>query len=557
MFPSLQPSARLARFHLPLACLVACLQRTPVLRVAATFAERTFASSAGAVLRTLAIPAASLGAVDSLAGATTLVTNKPSPLALTAGTAMAPVAFGVNGPGVGQPGSWVVEGTVPPGLGFSGLTASGTVNVANLVLTGTPAVPGSYTVTLQGWEDKNRRGKSSPVYPYLIVVAAAVAPDVAPVITAPPAGLTVAAGAAATLTVSATGTPAPTYQWHKDGTALAGATAPTFALAAARAADAGLYTVVVANSAGTVSSCPATLVVSVPPPTVPPAPPAPPAAEPGRLVNLSVLTRAGPGADLLTMGAAIGGARTAGNLPLVIRAVGPSLSAFGVAGPLSDPLMTVNAQGVATPIASNDNWDSSAPTRTAFAAVGAFALPDASLDCAYVPPSPGLRAGAYTVQVGATGSGSGLVIAEIYDAAGSSRNASTPRLVNLSTLARIGDAATLAVGFVVGGNGPCTVVVRAVGPTLAAAFGLGGAMADPVLVLFSNDSGREIAGNDDWGGSAGLAAAMGTVGAFPLGDAASRDAALVVTLPPGAYSARVSGQAGLGGLALVEVYEQR
>jgi hypothetical protein len=279
---------------------------------------------------------------------------------------------------------------------------------------------------------------------------------------------------------------------------------------------------------------------------------------PGRLVNLSILTNAGAGAKVLTMGAFIGGTPAAGSMPLVIRAVGPTLgTAFSIAGVLADPVMTVNAQGVPTPIAVNDNWGGTAASRAAFAAVGAFALPDASLDCAYVPPPPGLAQGGYTVQVAGAGNSSGLVIAEIYDASGESRTAATPRLINLSTLAQIDPGATLAVGFVIGGTTPCTVLVRAVGPTLGTAFGISGVMVDPGLVLFSNDTGLQLDLNDDWGGNAVLSNTMSSVGAFALADPASRDAVLVRTLPPGAYSARVAGKSGAGGTAIVEVYEVR
>jgi hypothetical protein len=236
--------------------------------------------------------------------------------------------------------------------------------------------------------------------------------------------------------------------------------------------------------------------------------------------------------------------------------VGPTLgTAFGITGVLSDPVMTVNAQGAPAPIAVNDNWGGTAASRAAFAAVGAFALPDTSLDCAYVPPSPGLAPGGYTVQVAGTGNASGLVIAEIYDASGNTRTAGMPRLINLSTLAQIDAGGTLAVGFVIGGTAPCTVLVRAVGPTLGTAFGIGGVMADPGLLLFSNDTGQQLFANDDWGGGASLANSMSSVGAFALADPASRDAVLVATLPPGAYSARVSGKNGTGGTAIVEVYE--
>ncbi len=630
---------RITRFNLPLALLLGLLQRTPALRLAAGAFERCASSPLTAVLRASFFGVAAFGPVHALVGATTLVTNKPSPLAVTAGVPMTAVAYGINGPGVGQPGSWVVGGSIPPGLNFSGLTAAGTVNIANLVLSGTPSAAGSYAVTLQGWENRNRGGKGSPIYSYVIDVSGG-STATAPSFTTQPASQTVSAGASVTFTAAATGTPAPAFQWLKGGSAIAGATNPSYTLASAQLADAGSYAVVATNSAGNLTSVAAQLTVNpVVVATAPnfstqpggqsvavgasvtftaaatgtPAPafqwlkggsaiagatnpsyslasaqladagsyavvatnsagsitsmaaqltvnivPVDPTAVPGRLVNLSILTNAGAGAKVLTMGAVIGGTTAAASMPLVIRAVGPTLgTAFGIAGVLADPVMTVNAQGVPTPIAVNDNWGGTDASRAAFAAVGAFALPDASLDCAYVPPPPGLAQGGYTVQVAGAGNSSGLVIAEIYDASGQSRTAATPRLINLSTLAQIDPGATLAVGFVIGGTTPCTVLVRAVGPTLGTAFGISGVMVDPGLVLFSNDTGLQLDLNDDWGGNAVLSNTMSSVGAFALADPASRDAVLVRTLPPGAYSARVAGKSGAGGTAIVEVYEVR
>ena len=92
-------------------------------------------------------------------------------------------------------------------------------------------------------------------------------------------------------------------------------------------------------------------------------------------------------------------------------------------------------------------------------------------------------------------------------------------------------------------------LVRAVGPGLAA-FGVGGAMVDPSLALYSGQT--KIAENDNWGGDAQVAAAFTQVGAFGL-PSASKDAVLLLTLQPGAYTAQVAGTGA--GLALVEVYE--
>ncbi len=95
------------------------------------------------------------------------------------------------------------------------------------------------------------------------------------------------------------------------------------------------------------------------------------------------------------------------------------------------------------------------------------------------------------------------------------------------------------------------MLIRAVGPTLGA-FGVSGALADPKLELYAGTA--LIQSNDNWAGTAALGSAFSAVGAFSL-DPASKDSALLVTLPPGSYTAQVSGVNGATGVALVEVYE--
>ena len=130
--------------------------------------------------------------------------------------------------------------------------------------------------------------------------------------------------------------------------------------------------------------------------------------------------------------------------------------------------------------------------------------------------------------------------------------AATPRLINVSVNKPIDAGSTLTAGFVIGGDTARTVLVRAIGPGLAA-FGVGGTIGDPRLTLY-NSASAVIAENDNWGGDAQLTAAGGNVGAFGIADAGSKDAMLLVTLAPGNYTAQVSGATG-GGTALVEIYE--
>lgn len=127
------------------------------------------------------------------------------------------------------------------------------------------------------------------------------------------------------------------------------------------------------------------------------------------------------------------------------------------------------------------------------------------------------------------------------------------RMANISTRGLVQDATPLTAGFVVTGPAPRTYLIRAVGPTLSQ-FGVSAFLPNPSLRVMLE--GSVVAQNDDWGvgqfsNAALLTSASTTLGAFQL-IAGSRDAAVLVTLPPGAYTVQVSGGSGE---ALVEVYE--
>jgi hypothetical protein len=322
-----------------------------------------------------------------------------------------------------------------------------------------------------------------------------------------------------------------TYQWRKDGIPISGATVSDLTVPAG---SGGSYTVSVTNSAGSVTSSPS--VVSAAPPN------------PGRLINLSVRTRAGTSAQTLIMGVVLGGAGTNGAKPVLIRGIGPTLGSFGVTGFLSDPTLTV-VQGSST-VALNDNWGGTAELRNTFSQVGAFALEATSKDAAVFLLSP---AGSYTVQLSGVGGTTGEALAEIYDATrAESYSASTPRLINVSARTQVGDnGGALVAGFVVAGSTGRTVLIRAIGPTLRS-FGVTDAVVDPKLELYSGPTLLDT--NDNWGGSASLVNAFAQVGSFAL-EPGSKDSSLLVTLEPGNYTAQISGVAGASGIVLIEIYE--
>jgi hypothetical protein len=275
-----------------------------------------------------------------------------------------------------------------------------------------------------------------------------------------------------------------------------------------------------------------------------------PLANPARLINVSVLATLAAGGDTVTLGTIVGGAGTLGTQPLLVRAAGPSLAAFGLAGPLADPRFELYAGE--TKVGENDDWGGSANLSALFAQVGAFPYSSpTSKDAAL--STPAVVKGNFSVRVSGSGTAGGNVLAEVYEATPvAARTPTTPRLINVSALKNIG--AGLAVGFVIDGIGQRAVLIRAVGPTLAQ-FGLTGLLADPKLELFDGQS-RSIAANDNLGQSPStlpLVRAAAQVGAFPL--TSGNEAALLVTLTPGSYTVQVRSADATTGLALAEVYE--
>jgi hypothetical protein len=411
---------------------------------------------------------------------------------------------------------------------FNGVAITGATGATLPVPTVQSSLYGSYAVVVS-----NAAGSVVSSSVMLSALASVVPPvfTTQPVITTQPVARTVVAGGGASFGVVATGTAPLTYQWRRDGQVIAGASSATLTLDSIQSAAAGTYTVVVSNASGAVTSAGATLTVS-----------AAPVAPVSRLSNLSVRSLAGAGDQTLIVGFAVGGT---GVKSILLRGVGPALAPFGIANALADPqLRLFNSVPVQTHL--NDDWGGGANLTAAFSAVGAFALSAASKDAALLIP---LGSGVYSAHV--TGSG-GAVIAllEVYDA---DAGGTAARLTNLSARTQVGTGDDiLVVGFVVSGTAPKTLLLRGVGPGLGA-FGVGGVLADPQLKLFNN-AGNLVNSNDDWGGGSALATAFTQTGAFALSPA-SKDAVLLSTLPPGAYTVQISGTDGTRGIALVEVYE--
>ncbi len=375
-----------------------------------------------------------------------------------------------------------------------------------------------------------------------------------PVITTQPESLSVAAKANVTFAVEASGAPAPAYQWKRNGVALPGATGATLALKGVTSADDGVYSAEASNSMGYAVSAGAVLTISASTGVgtttgggdggSAPSQPTAPAVVNSRIINVSVRSMAGTGGNALIVGFVVGAGSTK---PLLLRGIGPTLGLFGVAGALADP--TLSLFSGATVSASNDDWGTnlnSVLIEDTGARLGAFSLPTQSADAALMTT---LNSGAYTVQVSGKDSGSGVALVEVYDAS----SAAAASLVNLSVRANVGAGPeSPSLGFVISGTTPKRVMIRAAGPTLTA-FGVPDVLSDPRLQLYQGNT--LVNENDNWGGSAEMSATFAQVGAFGFADPSSRDAALVATLAPGAYTVLISGVGNSSGVALIEVYD--
>jgi hypothetical protein len=231
-----------------------------------------------------------------------------------------------------------------------------------------------------------------------------------------------------------------------------------------------------------------------------------------------------------------------GNGPkrVIIRAIGPTLSDFGVPGALSDPTLEL-FQGN-TSVASNDDWRVSSQQAEI---EGSGLAPGKEAEAAIIALlNPGQN---YTAAVRGKNGETGVALVEVFDLDA----AATSTLGNISTRGFVGvDDNVMIAGVIVtppNGTG-AKILVRALGPTLAD-FGVPGALANPTLDLVTV-SGTVIRSNDDWKTSQ-----QTDIEAAGLGPAHEVEAALLETVPPGQYTAIVRGSGGTTGVGLVEVYD--
>jgi hypothetical protein len=257
------------------------------------------------------------------------------------------------------------------------------------------------------------------------------------------------------------------------------------------------------------------------------------------LVNLSTRAFVGTGEQALIGGFIIQGSQPA---TVILRAIGNSLPALGITNPLRDPFMELHSSTGAV-IASSDDWidDSFAGP------VASYRLdPTNSRESAILAT---LNPGDYTFVVRAFDNGDGQLtgtsIVELYDL-----HTTGGRAANISTRGQVlqGDQVLIG-GFIIGGSQTKTVIVRALGPSLAAA-GIGSPLTDPTLEL-RDAMGNVLAANNNWGDGANAAQiqAEGFAPSQPV------EAAVRATLNPGNYTAIVRSANAGAGIGLVEIYD--
>ena len=465
------------------------------------------------------------------------IATQPASLSVSAGSS---ATFTVVAAGTSPIAyQWNKNGTAISGATSSSYTIAATQTTDN----------GGYTVLV------SNSGGSATSATATLTVTVFVTPVT---IMTQPAAQSVAVGGSATFTVAATGTGTLTYQWYKNGLAISGATSASVALSNLQRTDNGdVISVIVSGTSGSVTSNSAGLTVLA-----------------SRLINISGRAYVGTGGQVLVVGYSVGGTGTKQSL---IRGVGPTLSQQGITGPLANPRLDLFDR-TSTIIATDIGWGNAptagpstvkstiqSATSATFSQVYAFSLLAGSADSAMVATLP--ASSSYTAQVSGVNSTTGVALAELFDL-----DTGTPssRFINISARSYVGSTTSqaLVAGFWVSGPVPETVLIRAVGPGMVPIDPAlsGQTLANPVLTVF--DSSRNvIATNIGWGNApvsgsstagatvqSATASTFSQVYAFSL-TSGSTDCAMLVTLPPGGYTAQVTGANGTTGVGLVEVYE--
>jgi hypothetical protein len=276
---------------------------------------------------------------------------------------------------------------------------------------------------------------------------------------------------------------------------------------------------------------------AAPGPTPTPTPTPTPSASGSHFANISTRMDVGTGNNVMIAGFIVSGSQSK---TIIVRALGPTLSSYGVANALNDPMLELHDSTGAT-IATNDDWQTG--SQASQISSSGYA-PTNSNEPALIATLP---AGAYTAIVRGYNNSTGVALVEVYEL-----DTLPTRLSNISTRGQVGtDQNVLIGGLIINGSTSKKLIVRAMGPSLASPpFSLAGTLSNPTLELHDS-SGNLLASNDDWG-SGTQAAAISASGYQPSN---ASESAIIATLPQGNYTAIVRGVNNGTGIALVEAYD--
>jgi hypothetical protein len=297
------------------------------------------------------------------------------------------------------------------------------------------------------------------------------------------------------------------------------------------------------------------------------------AVAPGGLSNIATRGAVLTGNNVMIGGFVVEGpaAKT-----VLIRARGPSMGGapFFVPGTVADPLLQIFSSS--TMLAQNNDWQTSDPTCAGmgFTCGASTEISATGLDPCRANPGqstspPGctqesailitLPPGAYTAIESGVGGATGVGLIEIFEVDG---GASPSKLVNISTRARVETGDNVMIGgFVIEGSAPKTVLLRARGPSMSGApFFVPGTLPDPTFRLFSGQT--VIAFNDNWQErqteeitATGLDPCQPNPGQSSPPVNCLLESAMLLSLPPGGYTAIVTGVGGGTGVGLVEAFK--
>ena len=343
-------------------------------------------------------------------------------------------------------------------------------------------------------------------------VALTVTADTAPTITTQPASQTVNTGSGVVLSVEATSNLPSTYQWYFNGTPISGATGTALSLSNVTTANAGVYTVDVTNSAGTTPSSSATLTVS----------PAPVS---------SVIATQPMSQTVNSGGSVVFTVQPNGSLQSSLRAA--------VAGLSPDAASGITYQWQFNGVNLSDGNGISGSTGPQLMIQGVGASDNGDYDCIVTTGGTAVRSNSAGLQV---------------------ETVSNPGAVSsISSRAFVGTGDNILIGgFYIVGSTSATVLVQAIGPALAVTpYNVTGTLQKPALTIHQYQNGKDVVlySNTGWGSSPVLLAAAAAVYAEPVLQPNAPDSEVLLTLPPGGYTAEVTGADGGTGVALCGIYQ--